>query len=259
MKIIIIILSLSLMMILSSSWVCCQENTTKYQQSTGNMQNNADINTPRDIAKKTAISKTRTETEKNDEPSLHIGINKVITLLEQIKNSNGNVILWVQAGIFLLQLGVFGWQGIQLRRTVAVQRAWVFAGIGGTKLVRPNVVRAHPDYRNNGASPAFVEYVCIDFWPKSKPLPQTPEYRTKYPIMNPIQPDKKHEPIFKHEVIESDISEDTYVYGRIYYLDAFEKETQRYSSFIYLIKLDMNGDHIRPLRDEVPIAYWDWI
>ena len=143
-------------------------------------------------------------------------------------------------------------------KTVSLHRAWVFAGIGGTNIVSPGVVCAHPDHSNNGVSPAFVEYVYIDTCLYSKPLPEKPIYKTKYTIMDPIQPGVCFKPIHHNETITMNIVEDTYVYGRIYYRDFFEEGTQRYSSFIYLIKMDRNGDHIRPLKDEVPSEYWKW-
>lgn len=59
---------------------------------------------------------------------------------------------------------------------VAAQRAWVFAGCGTTTRVSAGQVHVHPDHRNNGASPAFVEYVFVDFWPRSKKLPENPVY-----------------------------------------------------------------------------------
>lgn len=257
-KIVIIVF---IVIFLSPSWASDQVSSPNTKQATSNIQNNTGSNTVKDNATNiTAKSQKITEAKEKVEASMLTGINKIITLLDQSNNSNYNIILWIQSGIFLFQLGVFFWQGIQLKRSVDLNRAWVFAGCGETKLVRPGVVRVHPDHRNNGASPAFVEYIFIDFLPKSKPLPESPPYKTKYPIVNPLQPDKAYESVLRQGWMEYEISEDMYIFGRIFYRDAFRRKgTQRHSSFIYLIKLDLNGDHIRPLRDQVPPAYWEWI
>ena len=151
-----------------------------------------------------------------------------------------NIIAGLTALILLGQTFYFRSQAKRLKETIELQRAWVFAGIGCTSIIRPGVVLAHPDHSNNGGSPAFVDYVYINTWPKSQPLPENPDYSNPaniYAIMDPIQVGRTFKPIHRIEEKElNNITEDTYVYGHIFYRNFFDKGPQRYSSFIYIIR-----------------------
>lgn len=249
---------LAIILVATLSWATPENKTTTHAQPTKKHQYRTEHNT---VSEKKQIVTDKTQEdvrEDNTELKLkRINEEKAIELTGQLTHfTKYLVIVGIAQGlIFLLQLFVFGYQGFQLKRTVGFQRAWVFAGCGETKLLQSGRVRAHPDHRNIGTSPAFVEHVCIDYWPKSEPLPKKPDYKTKYRIMDPLPPDQVLRPIGEASR-DIEITEETYIYGRIFYRDAFDKGTQRFSSFIYLIKMD--GTHIRPLRDEVPSEYWQW-
>lgn len=236
-----------------------ENKTTAYAQPTKKHQYGTEHNT---VSEKKQIVTNKTQEdarEDNTELKLkRINEEKAIELTGQLTHFTKYLVIVgiAQVLIFLLQLFVFGYQGFQLKRTVAFQRAWVFAGCGKTELLKSGRVRAHPDHRNIGTSPAFVEHVCIDYWPKSEPLPKKPDYKTKYRIMDPLPPDQEFRSIGEAS-IDKELTEETYIYGRIFYRDALDKGTQRFSSFIYLIKKD--GTHIRPLIDEIPSdEYWQW-